>query len=285
MDSQKKSTGLSSAFRSASDSSLATNTSGGFASRHSESDSRFEQSQPALSPPTPSRRNRFLNKLGWKSSVSSRLPSPSPKVDPRNTITTDHHHIPTPSLTVLPNAPHGSHSAHEPLIAGGDVTAGGNVPAVPSVEIDAKLPPDEDTPPHSSMVWPKALEIAKEKLSVNNLPPLNLPSLTSQSAEENIEAVVQSLNDLQEDEQTKRWSYTWRGKKVIIVERLGEILRSIEKYSKVVDTAIQCYPQVSTLVWAGIQAIMRVRILHTMYYIGRNYTDSMAGRVEPCGSY
>ena len=44
------------------------------------------------------------------------------------------------------------------------------------------------------------------------------------------------------------------------MERLGKIVRSIEKYSTVVGTAIQCDPQVSAIVWAGILGIMRVCI-------------------------
>ena len=43
------------------------------------------------------------------------------------------------------------------------------------------------------------------------------------------------------------------------MERLGKILKVVEKYSKVVDIAVQCNPQVSALVWAGVWAIMRVR--------------------------
>ena len=112
----------------------------------------------------------------------------------------------------------------------------------------------------SSVVWAKALEIATKKLSDNNLPPLNLTNLTSQSAEENIEAIIKALNTIQEDDKKKRWSYIWHGKEVIVVERLGKILKSMEKYSKVVNTVIQINPQVSALVWAGVWAIMRVRI-------------------------
>ena len=111
---------------------------------------------------------------------------------------------------------------------------------------------------HSSVVWDRVLEIAKEKLRNNNLPQFNLSNLTTHSAEENIEAVVKALNTLQEDDKKKRWSYTWRGKKIIVVEQFGKILKSVEKYSKIVDTAVQSNPQVSALVWAGIQAIMRV---------------------------
>ena len=127
---------------------------------------------------------------------------------------------------------------------------------------EVELSDDIKPPPHSSIVWVQALEIAKKKLCKNNLPPLDLTSLTSQSAEQNIQTVFKSLNTLQEDEQKRRWSYTWRGKEVIIVERLGEILRSVEKYSKIVDTAIQCNPQVGALVWAGIQGIMQVALNH-----------------------
>ena len=116
-----------------------------------------------------------------------------------------------------------------------------------------------EAPTHCSVVWAKALEIAIKKLNDNNLPPLDLTNLTSQSAEENIETVVKALNILQEDDNKKRWSYTWHGKEVIVVERLGHILKGIEKYSKTVDIAMQCNPQVSALVWAGVWAILRVR--------------------------
>ena len=111
-----------------------------------------------------------------------------------------------------------------------------------------------------SQVWAKALEITKKKLRDNNLPPLDLTNLTFQSAEENIGVVVEALVAVQEDDKKKRWSYTWRGKEVVVVERLGKILKSMEKYTKVVDTAIQSNPQVSALVWAGIRVIMQVRI-------------------------
>ncbi|KAF8436093.1 hypothetical protein BGX38DRAFT_100554 [Terfezia claveryi] len=112
----------------------------------------------------------------------------------------------------------------------------------------------------ASQVWAKTLELAEKKLNDNNLPPLNPTNLTSQSAEENIEAVIKALNTVQKDDKKKRWSYTWRGKKVIVVERLGKLLKNVEKYSKVVDIAIQANPQVSALVWAGVWGIMRVRI-------------------------
>ncbi|KAF8436100.1 hypothetical protein BGX38DRAFT_1262515, partial [Terfezia claveryi] len=115
---------------------------------------------------------------------------------------------------------------------------------------------------HSSEVWTKALELAEKKLKDSNLPPLNLTNLTSQSAEENIQAVVKALNAVLEDDRKKRWSYTWRGKEVVVVERLGKILKNVEQYTKVVDIAIQSNPQVSALVWAGVRGIMQVALNH-----------------------
>ena len=44
----------------------------------------------------------------------------------------------------------------------------------------------------------------------------------------------------------------------MIAERVGEILRSVGKYSGVVGTAVQCDPMVAALVWAGVQGIIQV---------------------------
>ena len=334
MGDQTKSKGSKSlfrAFRSASDSNLPKDPSGGPPSRQSDSPKQSPREQKpqqaALSPHITGRSGRLLNKFGWKSRSSSPLPSPSPEVAPHNTD----HHTATPasqSLAVLPQRPHSAHletfalQSHGPsprdsipLAAGCNVTAGGSVAAISlsdhdpsSPNVQGSPPPPVSTPiiqvsyitsetiagenptplstctqvqpldvqvaalpmlspgpgtieppPHSSVVWAKALEIATMKLSNNNLPPLDLTNLTSQSAEDNIEAVITALNAWQKDDTKRRWSYTWHGKEIIVVERLGKILKSVDKYSKVVDTVIQCNPQVSALVWAGVWAIMRVR--------------------------
>ena len=47
---------------------------------------------------------------------------------------------------------------------------------------------------------------------------------------------------------------------VIVVERLGKILKWVDNYSKVVDCAIQANPQMAALLWAGVWGIMRVSI-------------------------
>ena len=81
-----------------------------------------------------------------------------------------------------------------------------------------------------------------------------------------MKAVVESLKALQADEQKNRWRYNWRGKEIIIVDRLGDILRSMGKYTGIVGTVVQCDPLVGGLVWAGIQGIMQVRISCTLLY-------------------
>ena len=131
------------------------------------------------------------------------------------------------------------------------------------VVVDLEVLPQTTARPNimePSSVWVKTLEIANKKLSDNKLPPLDLANLTSPLAEENIQAIVRELNTIQEDGKKQRWSYTWRGKKVIVVERLGEILKSMQNYTKVADIAVQSNPKISALVWAGVYAIMRVRI-------------------------
>ena len=125
-----------------------------------------------------------------------------------------------------------SYSVFEPIVGGNPAPPSTSAPHIPTSICQVQAPvkvgvhigesqtstpvqPDSD----SSVVWTKALGVAKQKLSDNNLPLLNLTNLTSQSAEENIQAVITALNTLQEaGDQRKRWSYTWR-----TGEKRGEI--------------------------------------------------------------
>ena len=112
--------------------------------------------------------------------------------------------------------------------------------------------------PHSSVIWAKALEVAKRKLGDYNLPPLDI--FTS---EERIEKILVALNTFQEDAQKRGSSYTWRGKEVKAVERLGRILKSVEEFTRIVGTAMHS-PEVIAVIWGGIWVIMQVRIKCTV---------------------
>ena len=86
-----------------------------------------------------------------------------------------------------------------------------HTPALAKSDVHATILPQKSTKgPHviepsllSSLVWAKTLVIAVKKLHDKNLPPLDLTNLTSQSAEENIDAVIKALNTLQEDDKKK----------------------------------------------------------------------------------
>ena len=124
----------------------------------------------------------------------------------------------------------------------------------------AGVPQTRSTPvPDIDTVWAEALQIANEKLGNNNL---SLTNLTSQLPGGDIRAVIEALDTLRAAEKDKRWHWTWNGKRDIIVESLGKILKIAEPYSGIVDTSIQSKPGpgVAALAWAGLWAIIRVCI-------------------------
>lgn len=229
-----------------------------------------------------SRRGRFLDKLKWVSrspspgssgSFSDRFTMTRPRVERRNNTANQSISTSASQLSTVPSSILAQpQSSRTPRTTGGEVAAAfsGDHTPTSSSDVQGSSLVFISTPivrvSHSQseliepVVWTKALKIARKKLDDNNLPPLDPTALTSQSAGKNIEAIVKGLKTLQEDDEKKRWSYTWHGKKVIVVEHLAKILRYVEKYSKVVDTAIQSQPEVSALVWAGVWGIMRVCI-------------------------
>ena len=88
----------------------------------------------------------------------------------------------------------------------------------------------------------------------NSLPPLDLTVLTSESTDGNISTVIKQLGTLQEADNKYQSSVTLRRQ---FMERSGKILKVVDNYSKA--TAVQSNPQVTTLVSAGVQAILQVR--------------------------
>ena len=99
----------------------------------------------------------------------------------------------------------------------------------------------------SASVWEKTLEIAKQKLIDNKLPPLDLDKL----AEGNIQCVIKGLETAHANAAAKQLRYEWQGREIIVVERLGKILKVVQGYKDIVDVGMQLHP-VTTLVWAGV---------------------------------
>jgi len=115
-----------------------------------------------------------------------------------------------------------------------------------------------------TVVWQRSIQIAQRKLSEKNLPPLSLDDQKSQSANGVIKLTI---GDLQSIIQKNSGG----------VERFGKILKTVEKYAKIVDTAIQHSPEFSSLVWAGVRAIVQVRPPQKIRAVAASLTVS-AGR-------
>lgn len=117
------------------------------------------------------------------------------------------------------------------------------------------------SPSKPSPLWERTLHLAEQKLLKYKLPALQLDHLDIQgkSTEEIIREVIENLENAQKDIESKRWSYRDRnGNDIVIVERLGNILKSVNKYAMIVDTAIQHSPEITALVWAGMRGIIQV---------------------------
>ena len=118
----------------------------------------------------------------------------------------------------------------------------------PSIQ-DGKSVTSNPPPPQPPSTWERTLDIAATMLHDHDLPALDRDTLSST---ENIQAVLEALNTAQGEDQKV---------KLIGKDRLRRILRGVEKYTKIVDSAVQHSPEVTALVWAGIRGILQVSIL------------------------
>ena len=101
-------------------------------------------------------------------------------------------------------------------------------------------------PPLLATVWQKSLEIAQNRLSKENLPPLELHAHSSQSANE---IAQETMRDLQQVIDTNQNGHGTVARKVQVV---------FNKYIGIVDVATQHSPEITALVWAGIRGILQV---------------------------
>ena len=126
----------------------------------------------------------------------------------------------------------------------------------PSLQ-DGKSVTSTPPPPQPPSIWERTLDIAATMLRNHDLPALDRDTLSSASSAGNIQAVLEILNTAQK----KNQKVELLGK-----DRLRRILRGVEKYTKIVDTAVQHSPEVTALVWAGIRGILQVSILFLSLY-------------------
>lgn len=102
--------------------------------------------------------------------------------------------------------------------------------------------------------------IVEAKLLDHGLPALDLSTLrlTSTSAAENIQSIIGTLKAAQKGDEKE--NHTDEKEKNVRRNRISGALRSVEKYTKIVDTAVQHSPEVTSLVWACVRAIIQVCI-------------------------
>jgi hypothetical protein len=87
------------------------------------------------------------------------------------------------------------------------------------------------------------LAIAKETLSEDEWKQLNTESLPSA-----VDSATRTAEEAKQKMEEKKWSYTDRnGKKVFVRGKVEKILKGVEKYAQIVDTAIQCNPEIRSV--------------------------------------
>jgi hypothetical protein len=87
------------------------------------------------------------------------------------------------------------------------------------------------------------LALAKEKLSEDEWKQINTKSLPSA-----VDSATRAAEDAKKKMEEKQWTYSDKnGNKVPVRDRVERILKGIEKYAQIVDTAIQCNPEIRSV--------------------------------------
>ncbi|KAF8461379.1 hypothetical protein BDZ91DRAFT_376443 [Kalaharituber pfeilii] len=111
-------------------------------------------------------------------------------------------------------------------------------------------------PPNHDVKATGSLYLTEEDSVVPQNPP---QSLQSSKIRGNIELIIEALQSAKEDVKKGQWQYTnSRGERVVVVERLGRILKGVQHYAGIVDVAIQHSPETTALIWAGVRFILQV---------------------------
>ena len=208
--------------------------------------------QPAPAPPTPVRRDLCAGMQRRHSTAGhSSQPLAGMPTRPHSSCSG------TTALQTQEPSPHDGStvSSHDPCSSSSsDAQDSSSIPA--NVLSHSPISNEDRTyPSTSARVWATTLEIAEGKLIENSLPPLDLTVLTSESTGGNVSTVIKQLYTLPGVDVKYQSSVILNRH---LMEYWGKILKVVDNYSKA--TAVQNNPQVTTLVWAAVRAILQVRI-------------------------
>ena len=117
--------------------------------------------------------------------------------------------------------------------------------------------PLQDTPSStvSPPLWQRVYSIAKDQLSEKEREQLDLLTAGNGS----IESAIGAAKDAHKAAKDRRWVYRRKqGNDIVVMERVGRILRGMENYAKVGDILIQSNPEITALVWGAARFILQV---------------------------
>ena len=104
-------------------------------------------------------------------------------------------------------------------------------------------------------LWQRAYAIAKDHLSEKEREQLGLLTAGNGS----IESAISAAKDAHKAAKDRRWVYRRKqGDDIVVMERVGRILRGMEDYAKIGDILIQSSPEIAALVWGAARFILQV---------------------------
>lgn len=103
--------------------------------------------------------------------------------------------------------------------------------------------------------WKAGLAKAQEKLSDKEK--VSLSALTA-SSDASFTDVLDKTTEVYDEAKAKQWTYTWRGKEVVVAEQFDRVSKTLETFAKIGDTFIQHSPEVSSLIWGSLRFMLTV---------------------------
>jgi hypothetical protein len=80
------------------------------------------------------------------------------------------------------------------------------------------------------------------------------------SADDAFDEVHAHARELQQRSKAKRWTWTYRGRQIYLFEQADKVVRLLDRFKAVGDIVANVDPVHVGLPWAGVRAILEVRI-------------------------
>jgi len=121
--------------------------------------------------------------------------------------------------------------------------------------IATTLPHNASSATATLPLWQSVRSIAKDQLSKKEREQLDLLTAGSDS----IESAISAAKDAHKAAKDRRWVYRRKQESdIVVMERIGRILRGMENYAKIGDILIQSSPEITALVWGVARFILQV---------------------------